>query len=146
MSATPIIGDKTAEVNAPKIAERIRRGIDLYSSRHADIRHHGDRVEVPSCTGRGRYVVRLDPEHCSCPDFRRNGDELGCCKHTVAAMIADAKRVEFRVERRHDSRFGLDLFYLVEVRRGSSRDVARRCALGDIYRDKWEHEGGRAVA
>jgi len=135
------IDQKAPEGNGHKIADRVRRGIDLYALKRGDIRHHGDRVEVPSCTGRGRYVVRLDPEHCSCPDFRRNGEELGCCKHTVAALIADAKRVEYRVEKRFDSRFGLDTHFVVETRAGVERDVSRRLSSTDAHLDLWKLEG-----
>ncbi len=70
-------------------ASRELRGLALY-------RQHGDEIErilphaysVPSCTGTGTYVVRLDRGTCECPDFEY---QRGPCKHLYAVTVAASK-------------------------------------------------------
>ncbi|QIN79637.1 hypothetical protein GBA65_15130 [Rubrobacter marinus] len=114
------------------IARRIRSGIALFADHHEGMAFLGGsgaeaRYSVPSRSRPGlKRFVRLSGEgdSCTCPDFSCSG--LGCCAHTVAAMIADSKRVEHRVEARHDSRFG-EMFDLVEYRGGRRSRVVAVC-------------------
>ena len=72
---------------------RVRRGMELARLRGEEIeRTWAFTWRVPSCTGEGYYVVRLDTRTCTCPDHER-AKELGLdCKHVVAAGIAAAKK------------------------------------------------------
>ncbi len=71
---------------------REARGIALYEERGDEIQQLARGLySVPSCTGRGDYLVRYDDqgESCECRDF-----EFGraCCKHLYATALFAAKR------------------------------------------------------
>lgn len=79
------------------ITSRIRRGIEHYEMFGAGIEKIAEGVYlVPSSTGYGKYRVETSltedgVDHCQCVDFARHGEEYECDKHTVAAMIFEAK-------------------------------------------------------
>lgn len=70
---------------------REARGIALFEERGDEIQQLGRGLySVPSCTGRGDYLVAYDDqgESCECKDF-----EFGhVCKHLYAAALFAAKR------------------------------------------------------
>ncbi len=69
------------------------RGIALFEERGGDIQQLArGTYSVPSCTGRGDYLVRYDDqgESCECRDFEF-GPGLPC-KHLYAAALFAAKR------------------------------------------------------
>jgi len=71
---------------------REARGIALFEERGNDIQQIGRGVySVPSCTGRGDYLVRYSDtaESCECGDHQRRGM---VCKHLYAAALFAAKR------------------------------------------------------
>lgn len=88
-------------VHQDGLASRALCGISLYRERGAEIRPLEDGGwRVPSCSGTRYYVVDLEKETCSCPDFRSR--ELAC-KHVFAAVIAASRRgraVSFMAELR----------------------------------------------
>ncbi len=56
--------------------------------------------QVPSCSSPCFYLVDLQAETCTCPDFRSRGKP---CKHVFAAVIAASRRgraVSFMAELR----------------------------------------------
>jgi len=70
-------------------ASRQLRGLALYLQHRDEIqRILPHTYEVPSCTGTGTYVVRLDRGTCECPDFERHHT---ACKHVYAASIKASK-------------------------------------------------------
>ncbi len=108
------------------ITSRILRGLDHHAEFGAERIGEGIYL-VPSSTGRGSYRVEVSlseaedgADHCVCPDFSRNGRETGLCRHTIAALIAEAKlyAAEARedleacytgLERLPEIRYGLEL-------------------------------------
>jgi hypothetical protein len=71
---------------------RAERALELYRARVEEISSLGeDNFEVPSCTGRGLYIVRYggEVESCTCKDFEIRGE---ACKHLLAVGIAHARR------------------------------------------------------
>ena len=75
-------------------AERLtreERGIQLFEERGDEIQQIGRGLySVPSCTGRGDYLVRYSDtaESCSCRDFQFGH----VCKHQYAVAIFAAHR------------------------------------------------------
>lgn len=129
------IGEET------QIAQRIRRGVALYSERHQEIKtQHAGIYCIPSSTGRGFYrvIVKDERESCNCPD--RKGHSLGVCKHIAAALIADAKRPTYRVKKTQG-----DLWELLEKRAGIE-EVIGWGPCSEMYWSKWELEGLEASA
>lgn len=73
-----MIGTTTTEAANP----RRERGLALYRSRHAQIRHVvGDKYVVPSATSDADYIVDVEARRCSCPDHQ---ERLTRCKHLWA--------------------------------------------------------------
>jgi hypothetical protein len=71
---------------------REARGIALFEERGDDIQQIGRGLySVPSCTGRGDYLVRYSDaaESCECGDHQRRGTT---CKHLYATALFAAKR------------------------------------------------------
>jgi hypothetical protein len=71
---------------------RAERALELYRERGEEISSLGeDTFEVPSCTGRGVYIVRYggEVEACTCKDFEIRGE---ACKHLLAVGIMHARR------------------------------------------------------
>jgi SWIM zinc finger len=71
---------------------REARGIALFEERGHEIQQLGRGVYgVPSCTGRGDYLVRYsdEAESCECGDNQHRGY---VCKHLYAAALFAAKR------------------------------------------------------
>ena len=71
---------------------REARGIALYEERGDEIQQLARGLySVPSCSGRGDYLVRYgaDVEACECADHTRRGH---VCKHLYAAALFAAKR------------------------------------------------------
>ncbi len=71
---------------------REARGIALFEERGHDIQQIGRGLySVPSCTGRGDYLVRYGDtaESCECGDHQRRGM---VCKHLYATALFTAKR------------------------------------------------------
>ncbi len=70
---------------------REARGIQLFEERGDEIQQLGRGLySVPSCTGRGDYLVHYsaEAESCQCKDF-----EFGhVCKHLYAVALFAAKR------------------------------------------------------
>jgi hypothetical protein len=131
-----------------QLAQRIQRGLDLYSEKGEQIVWLAeDRCRVPSCAheGRGYLVVFGESgERCQCPDFSRSG--LGCCKHTLAALVSWAKRPAWEVRKVHDSRVPGHVWQVVDAKTGYVESV--RPNPGDAYFDLWELRGmgpGRAA-
>jgi hypothetical protein len=78
-----------AESGPPKYSPRAERALALYEERGHDIRRIGpETFEVPSCSGRGHYLVRYggEQEQCSCPD------RVIPCKHLLSVGIMHAAR------------------------------------------------------
>lgn len=81
------------------IMSRIRRGIAHYQEFASGIEKIAEGgYLVPSSTGHGKYRVEISltedgQDHCVCSDFSYNGEALGCDKHTIAAMIYEARHV-----------------------------------------------------
>lgn len=129
------------------IASRIRTGIAFYAERGDEITRIDEGVYlVPSSCGSGAYRVTLteDGNGCPCADRGRSG--LPICRHGASAMIADAKRIEYRVDSRHDSRFGVE-HAVAEYRSGQHvRDHGFYCSYFDALNDCLERAGVGAVA
>ena len=69
---------------------REERALELYRTRGHEIRHVGqDLYLVPSCTGRGFYMVDYRQETCDCPDHKIRQEN---CKHILAVGVHVAKR------------------------------------------------------
>ena len=80
---------KTGKGKEHPVTARILRGLDLYSTREAEIVDLGDGfVLVPSCAGEHTYLVDSERETCECPDHERTHTT---CKPLVAAIIHRAK-------------------------------------------------------
>ncbi len=122
---------------------RIVRGIALAAERGEEIEWvDHDRCWVPSRSMPGqRHLVVLDAdgEKCSCKDF--GYAQMGACLHTVAVLISWAKRVEYRVVNRHDSRIGGSVWDVVETRAGQDVPVGTFTDVGDAYSVCWELRG-----
>jgi hypothetical protein len=110
----------------PRHPSRAVAGLLLAAHRHAEFEllKRSGLIRVPSASEPGLvYTVDLSGQGvCSCP-FWRFGDAFdghrAVDKHLVAAEFVVAFRrstpgVRFEVERRHDSRFGLTTFDVVE--------------------------------
>src|SRR5215216_4968096 len=121
-----------------EVASRIRGGVALYSEMHEAIEtQYAGIYRIPSATGRGFYRVILKEtgESCNCPD--RRGHALGLCKHTICALIADAKRPTYRVRKIPNS--GDYLFELLQKRAGIE-EVIGWGTCSEVYHEKWELE------
>ena len=87
--------ESSASPAHPSTTERLTRearGIALYEERGDEIQQLGRGLySVPSCTGRGEYLVRYgdEAESCECGDNRHRGH---VCKHLYAAALFAAKR------------------------------------------------------
>ncbi len=76
----------TTQDTAPP-STRVTRGIALAEEQGDRInRIYAHTWEVPSCTGTGTYIVRMDRGTCDCPDPDRG------CKHLVAVEIIASRR------------------------------------------------------
>ncbi len=64
---------------------RASRGLELW--RRGAVGYHAGRWFVAGERG-GLYEVGLDPDSCTCPDYRRHKEP---CKHIYAAEVARAK-------------------------------------------------------
>jgi hypothetical protein len=76
----------------PEYSTRAERALALYEERGDAIRRIGpETYSVPSCSGRGHYVVKYGglEESCSCPDFAYRGE---ACKHLLSVGIMHAAR------------------------------------------------------
>jgi len=63
----------THEKVTPEMA-RAERALKLFADRGHEIKHEdADLYLVPSCTGRGFYLVDYEAETCNCADFIYNG-------------------------------------------------------------------------
>lgn len=105
-----------------------------------------DRCYVPG-KARPRYLVVFgeEGERCGCPDFQRLGEELGMCKHTVAARISFSQIASYHVRKRHDSRLGREVWDLVETKAGVDRIIEIFDWVGNAYARKWALENGEAA-
>ena len=73
---------------------REARGIQLFEERGDEIQQlERGLYSVPSCSGRGDYLVRhgFDVEACECRDFEFHGEQMPC-KHLISVAIFAAKR------------------------------------------------------
>lgn len=119
------------------LAKRILRGLDLWTSKgHLIEWVDEDRCKVPSQRHDGRFYLVVfgeDGERCRCKDFGVHGREYGACLHTVAALISWAKRVSYEVRKGHDSRFGADVWRLVEIKAGNERVLYQSDHSREVY-------------
>lgn len=141
----PDQGSKRGRVSRP-LAQRIRRGIEHYANHGEYIEWVAeDRCKVPSCKHPEHFYLVVfgeDGERCVCPDFSRNN--IGVCKHTIAALISWAKKVDHRVEKRHDSRLGAYVWDVVETHAGVDRVVETYWYIGTAYHALWALPGTNA--
>ncbi len=96
---SPGPGQPTGRLTAMTIAQprtvpntRELRALELYRTRGHEIRQASpgeDLYLVPSCTGRGFYVVDYREETCDCPDHEITHEN---CKHILAVGVHVAKR------------------------------------------------------
>lgn len=71
---------------------REARGLELFAERGNEIQQLGRGLySIPSCSGRGDYLVRYSDtaESCECGDNQRRGM---VCKHLFAAALFASKR------------------------------------------------------
>jgi hypothetical protein len=143
---------ESGAISAP-LAERIKRGIDLYEEHGESIEWIGTtRAHVPS--GKHptkKYLVIFDngareeerKKRCSCPDYHRSG--LYCCKHIIAALISWSKQAEYRVQRHVSPLRNADEWIqewaVIETRMGEDRVVDVFPSQNEAYFEKWEREG-----
>lgn len=144
MSNTESIASKSWESGLGEaLQKRILRGIEHYGQCEESIEWVAeDRCKVPSQRFPKRsYLVIFgkDGERCQCYDFSRS--RLGACKHTAAALISWAKGVDYRVDKRHDSRREDFVWDVVETRAGVDRVVGTFAYVGSAYHAKWALEG-----
>jgi hypothetical protein len=133
-----------------ELQERIALGVELYHEHgHNVVWVDEDRCEVPSKSrpGKVRLVVfGKEGERCSCPDFKKHGQNLGACNHTIQALMSWAKKTSYKVVKRHDSRIGEEVYDLVEHRGGADRTVGTFSWVGTAYHAKWALESGSEAA
>lgn len=118
-----------------EVASRIKRGVALYSERHQEIEtQHAGIYRIPSAKGCGFYRVIIDSEgeRCNCAD--RRGHSLGVCKHITAALIHDAKRPTYRIQKTQG-----DLWELLEKRAGIETVIGWG-TCSEMYWSKWALE------
>lgn len=88
-------------VHQDSLASRALSGISLYRERGVEIRPLEDGGwRVPSCSGTRYYVVDLERETCTCPDYRSREQ---ACKHVFAAATVASRKgkaVSFMAELR----------------------------------------------
>ena len=105
----------------PRHPSRAVAGLLLAAHRHADFEVLASgKVKVPSASIPGLlYTVDPGTGTCTCPAWRFDERWRGCDKHLVAAEFAldfrfAAPGISYSVEKRHDSRFGIETFDVVE--------------------------------
>jgi hypothetical protein len=89
---TTIVKEDTSKDIAELIAERAERGWDLHlAERQLIVRVDENTYTVPSCSGRGTYIVHYgnQVEDCECVDFQVHHIS---CKHLVAVALFHATR------------------------------------------------------
>ncbi len=87
----------TRKTSAP--STRVQRGIALHRERGHEIEHVGiGTYRVPSCTGRGSYVVYVSEgyQFCTCDDYPRARALGQRCPHYFAAEVEATKRRAMR--------------------------------------------------
>jgi hypothetical protein len=136
--------DRRGESGVGKaLQQRIMRAVEHFHRCGEDVEWVSeDRCKVPSQRFNDRkYLVIFgkDGERCQCVDFNRehDGKRLGACVHTITALISWAKRVDYRVVSRHDSRLGDYVYDVVETRAGVDRIVGTFAWVGSAYHTVW---------
>jgi hypothetical protein len=138
MTTQAIIAESVAEGAgiSQEVAIRIVRGVAHYSHWHQEIQvQHNGIYWIPASSGSGyfyRVILKETGEVCNCAD--KKGHSLGLCKHTICALIADAKRPTYRIRKTQG-----DLFELLETRAGIER-VIEWGTLAEVYHEKWALE------
>ncbi len=138
MTTQAIIAESVAEGAgiSQEVAIRIVRGVAHYSRWYQEIQvQHNGIYWIPASSGSGyfyRVILKTDGEVCNCGD--KKGHALGLCKHTICALIADAKRPTYRVRKTQG-----DLWELLEMRAGLEQ-VTCWGTCSEMYWRKWELE------
>lgn len=85
---------RTPTPHTKALQARIARGAQIASTPKAVAQVSHTAFLVAGSHGGDYHVHLLETHICDCPDYQKNGERLGTCKHIEAAKIIKADGVE----------------------------------------------------